>query len=596
MRTIVSALRRTASKALGEDGGIVAIWTALLLVVFIGMAAIAVDIARWYVEMERVQKTVDAAALAGAVYMPNNLTQAQQAADEMIAANGWNLGEVDVVREQGDRASQFRVTMSSEVTNQFGAVLGVPASTITRSAVADYSGPAPLGSPSTVHGNEPWVSGSDQGSALPSPLPSNLTNYPQFWSTIVGPEVYKTQGDRFSARKCGAGESGCSGVTNDEFDPKGYAITIRVREDLSGPLTVQLYDAAYVDTGSRCDELPTINDDTPGSNTYVDDARDRYENDPNPISSSKPSYCTGDNDNRNLRFGNETATVTSFGLLRPTETYDPFNPSANEPADRICAVQYPGFAKTGGGNNRWTSTQPGAAPGNSATAQLSRNSELTRLFHRWTDFCTIPGPVPAGDYYLRVRTNIAEGNPQAVFTQQGDDPSVRSNGSNRFSVRAVTGSVSERSKVSVSPYLRMPIFANSDGSRATFNLIRVLPGGLGQSIDFSFFDVGDAAGNGALSVLPPSDSNVAAATDCTKVGKENGPDADCRITGIRSSNGWNGQAQQMFIPVPNDYTCDFTNPYGCWWRLEVNFGGGVNVTDQTTWTAQILGDPVRLVE
>lgn len=596
MRTIVGGLRRRLDAAREEDSGIVAIWTALLLVVLMGMAAIAVDIARWYVEVERVQKTVDAAALAGSVYMPNDLPQATATADELIIANGWDLADVGVTTEQGDRASQLRVTMSSEVTNHFGAVLGLPTSTITRTAVAEFSGPAPLGSPSTVHGNEPWVSGSNQGSALPSPLPSNLTNNPQFWSTIVGPEVHKTQGDRFSTRRCGGGESGCVGSINDEFDPKGYAITIRVLEDLSGPLTVQLYDAAYVDTGSRCTSLPSISSNRLGSNTYVDDARERYRNNPNPISSAKPSYCTGDNDNGSRRFGSETATVTSFGLLRPTELYDPFSPSANEPSDRICAEQYPGFRKTGGGNNQWVSTQPGAAPGGNATQQLSRNSELTELFHRWTNFCTIPGPVPAGDYYLRVRTNIAEGNPQAVFTQQGDNPSVKSNGSNRFAVRAVPSNSADRTKVAVSPYLRMPIFANSNGSQATFNLIRVLPGGAGQSIDFSFFDVGDAAGNGTLSVLPPGDSNVTAATDCTKFGKENGPDADCRITNIRSNNGWNGQSQQMLIPVPADYTCDYSNPYGCWWRLKVDFGGGVDVTDQTTWTAQILGDPVRLVE
>ncbi len=36
----------------------------------------------------------------------------------------------------------------------------------------------------------------------------------------------------------------------------------------------------------------------------------------------------------------------------------------------------------------------------------------------------------------------------------------------------------------------------------------MLPGNAGQSIDFSFYDVGDAAGNGTLSVLPPTDSNV----------------------------------------------------------------------------------------
>ncbi len=598
MNRTITAVRRRISDA-GGDRGIVAIWLALLIIVFIGMAAIAVDIARWYVEAERVQKTVDAAALSGAVYMPDNFEKAKVSADNLIVANGWALSDVTVVKEPGGRPSQFRVTMSSQVTNQFGSVLGVPTSTITRTAVADFAAPAPLGSPCNVHGNEPWTSGSVQGSALPGSLPSNCSNYPQFWSTIVGPEVYKTQGDRFSARKCGVEpyqESGCAtsgrGGANAEFDPKGYVITIRVTEDLAGPLTVQLYDPAYVETGSRCELLPSITTNTLGSNT-VDDASQRYKADPNPISSTKPSYCTGDADNQGLRFGGEVPTVTSFGLIKPTATYNPFDATANAAGNRICTVQYPGYSKSGSGNNAWTSTQVGAAPGADATAQLSQNSPLTQTFHRWVNFCTF-NDVKQGDYYLRVRTNVPAGNAAGVYTVT-DYPSVVSNGANRFAVRAIPDNASDRGKISVSPYNRMPIFANSNGSQATFNLIRVLPGNAGQSIDFSFYDVGDAAGSGTLSVLPPTDSNVAAATGCTKQGKENGPDPDCSISGIKNDNGWNGQAQQMRIPVPTGYTCDFDSLFGCWWRIKVDFGSG-QVTDQTTWTATVDGDPVRLVE
>jgi Flp pilus assembly protein TadG len=594
-----------------QERGAVAVIVAILAAVLLGFAAFAVDISRWYVEMQRLQKTVDAAALAAAPYMPEVLTgsdKASTAAKDLVARNGYDPSTATI--EQGDRPTQVRVTLSSTVDNGFADVFTVinPSSdfdttTLTRTAVADFSGPAPLGSPCNVHGNEPWDTKSTSGSVLPSPLPSNCSNYPQFWSTIVGPEVYKTQGDRFAPRKCGVDpyqESGCAtpgrGGANAEFDPRGYVITIKVAQDLTGPLNVQLYDPAYVDTGSRCDALPAISGDTLGTNTYTDNASERYRNDPNPIGSGKPSYCTGDNDNNGLRFGSEVPTVTSFGLIKPTDTYNPFDSRANEPANRICAMQFPGFSKSGGGNNSWTSTQAGAAPGGNATEQLSQNSELTRLFHQWVPLCTIPGPVKAGDYYLRVRTNVAAGDAQAVFTQPGDNASVVSNGSNRFAVRAIPTSSSDANKIAVSPFTRMPIFANSNGSQATFNLIRVLPGNAGQSIDFSFYDVGDAAGNGTLSVLPPTDSNVAAATNCTKEGKENGADPDCSISGIRNSNGWNGQAQRMRIPIPTDYTCDFTSPFGCWWRLNVNFGGGVQVTDQTTWTAVLDGDPVRLVE
>ncbi len=594
------------------DSGAIAVFVALLIPVLLVFTAFAVDISRWYVEMQRLQKAVDAGSLAAAPFMPesliNNLPnqsgpydKATGAARELVTKNGFPGIRAEVL--QGERPSQVRVTLSSTVDNAFASLIGINTTTITRTALAEFSGPAPLGSPCNVHGNEPWVSGTVQGSVLPSSaIAPNCSNYPQFWTTMVGPEVYKTQGDQFAARKCGVNpyqESGCvspgNGQRNAEFDPRGYVITINVRENLSGGLPIEIYDPAYVDTGSRCDQLPNITDDTPGSNTYVDDASQRYERDSDPISATKPSYCTGDNDNSGLRFGSETPTVTSFGLIKPTDTFNPYDPTANSGSNIICTKQYPGFNKTGNNNNRWQSTQAGAAPGSDATEQLSQNSELTRLFHRWDTLCTIPGPVTAGEYYLRVRTNVPAGASASTILDLVDHTGVVSNGSNRFSVRAVPSTVADRAKVSVSPFARMPIFANSDDSTAEFNLVRVLPGNAGQTINFTFYDVGDAGGapGATLSVRTPSG---APATNCTKEGKENGPDANCSISNILNSNGWNGQFQRMRIPIPATYTCDFTDPYACWWRLRVNFSGGVSVTDQTTWTAVVEGDPVRIVE
>ena len=49
------------------------------------------------------------------------------------------------------------------------------------------------------------------------------------------------------------------------------------------------------------------------------------------------------------------------------------------------------------------------------------------------------------------------------------------------------------------------------------------------------------------------------------------------------------------MPIPSNYTCNFTSTGGCWFRLKVNFGSG-SVSDTTTWTAYVSGDPVRLIE
>jgi hypothetical protein len=50
------------------------------------------------------------------------------------------------------------------------------------------------------------------------------------------------------------------------------------------------------------------------------------------------------------------------------------------------------------------------------------------------------------------------------------------------------------------------------------------------------------------------------------------------------------------VPIPSTYTCHFNGTGGCWFRLNVTFGGGADVNDTTTWTAYVSGDPVRLIE
>ncbi|HEY5032579.1 MAG TPA: pilus assembly protein TadG-related protein, partial [Actinomycetes bacterium] len=53
-----------------DDGGYVAILVAIALPLFMTLAALAVDVANWYAQAQRVQQAADAAALAGSVYLP----------------------------------------------------------------------------------------------------------------------------------------------------------------------------------------------------------------------------------------------------------------------------------------------------------------------------------------------------------------------------------------------------------------------------------------------------------------------------------------------------------------------------------------------
>jgi hypothetical protein len=60
-------------------------------------------------------------------------------------------------------------------------------------------------------------------------------------------------------------------------------------------------------------------------------------------------------------------------------------------------------------------------------------------------------------------------------------------------------------------------------------------------------------------------------------------------------NGYyNERTVTVDVPIPDDYDCDDDVGTGCWIKVRAAFNGPVN--DTTTWSAAILGNPVRLVE
>ena len=69
---------------------------------------------------------------------------------------------------------------------------------------------------------------------------------------------------------------------------------------------------------------------------------------------------------------------------------------------------------------------------------------------------------------------------------------------------------------------------------------------------------------------------------------------NCTVSVSNSTH--NGQLEHIVIPIPNDYNCDPATLGGCWFSVQITFPSGVSVTDFTTRTANIGGDPVRLIE
>ena len=72
--------------------------------------------------------------------------------------------------------------------NQFGWLMGMPETTITRTAVADYAGPVPMGSPCNAYGDDP-----DPGDHRSS----NCDGTGQFWANVGSPQAPKGNGDAY---------------------------------------------------------------------------------------------------------------------------------------------------------------------------------------------------------------------------------------------------------------------------------------------------------------------------------------------------------------------------------------------------------------
>lgn len=558
---LAAAIRRRRD----DERGFFLVWFAIMLVTLLALAGFAVDFWHWNHEGSRMQKAADAAALAGAVYMPEDLTTATIRAKEIAGKNGYVDGDDStyIVVTKGIRPNQLNVKIGRTVTNFFGSLVGASHTTVVKHAVGEYERSVNMGSPINQFGNDP-ESGAAHGSA----------QYPDFWANVFGPKSQKGKGDAILSTVCGGGTDNC-GTSNADNDPKGYFYGIEVATGSTGPLQVDVFDPAFVHVGDNCGNTnnlagaaalpPNFNPEFP-----VPDPSVRYA-----TPSSSP-YCSGDM-YYNGSGENNGPVWTNYTLRSPDDT--PNDPT-NNPI--VCSVDFPGF-------------NANLVPALQATTPQADAPDLfVKYFRQWYRVCTVNTP-SSGNYFLQIQTS----------TKANGTAAPQGSGANRFAVRAGLNDSFATPNLRVYGEARIGIYANSPAANTTFYLARVLPGAKGRNLVVNFFDTGDAAAAGTLTVLPPPDSNVGSSfANCTYTappGNSTGPPwgtftstaSGCKITNVSSAN-YNGQWIQFKIPIPDDYDCTYADANGCWTRI--NFAFPSNVQDTTTWTARIEGDPVRLVE
>ena len=132
----------------------------------------------------------------------------------------------------------------------------------------------------------------------------------------------------------------------------------------------------------------------------------------------------------------------------------------------------------------------------------------------------------------------------------------------------------------------MSIFANIDGGVAEFYLAEVGDQHEGKTLDIKLFDPGE--GSQTIRILDPSGGF--ATFDWSDTGGGSG-------TGVTSLDVTGAVFNNDFVTLTIPLPADFDVAYGTsnrWWKIEYTAGG--SPTDRTTWSVEIRGDPVRLVE
>jgi Flp pilus assembly protein TadG len=542
---------RCGSADRSHEGGYVAVMTALLLMVFMGFAAFAVDVGHWYLVGQQEQRAADAAAMAGVTYLPGDPKTAFTTAWNYSKINGFQNGvSATVVTPVVDtQPTRLRVTVSQTVSNFFGSLMGVPTTKVARTAVADYAGPVPLGSPCNEFGADPEPNGHQS---------TNCNGEGSFWANVGSPAATKVSGDAYQDNVCDSSVDGCSGSSsgpNTDYDPNGYFYTVTVTQAMAN-LTIQAFDPALIDVGDLCTtgNLSVAKNLPYPAKAVVSDPLTRYAD------GAASPYCSGD-----VRYGGTGDVATQFTVRSPGP--NPWNPLSFKPIGGTCTQTFAGY--TGDLSKALDKTNAAYRP------------DVAANFRQWKTLCTIANAQP-GTYLVQVNTNGLL--------------SDAANGHNRFSLRAYGGSSAENDSLAVAGYEKMAMYGNTPNGTTKFFLARVPSGAKGQTFNVNLFDIGDGAVSGStVTVLPPAETvpSMATFSNCTGAGVQVGLLSNCQIS---VSSSYNGKWQTISVPIPSTYSCTDASTTGCWLRLQFFYGTGSSPNDTTSWTASIVGDPVRLVQ
>ncbi|MGD0121211.1 MAG: pilus assembly protein TadG-related protein [Candidatus Limnocylindrales bacterium] len=533
-------IRRTGAHK--EDGqvlsrGQIIVIFAAALPVLIGILGLAIDVSFAWINELRIQKTADAAALAGAVYLPDNATGAHNAALAAAVQNGYTGGtgslngspnvSISAARNEPNH-QQMDVSITAPVETFFLRVFGINYMMATRSAHAQYNLPLPMGSPLNVFGNP-----------TTKDLQGNALNY---WAAIQGPCTLKANGDPYATKDTTSATSNCSASSksNTEYkapssgDPGAYDYTIKV--PVSGTLSISLYDPEFCARSAQGDD-------------------------------------TGDTTFSSANFN------TVFTLYNPSST--PYLLGSYTVA---ASASYPGDGSTA------TNDGQSGATHSCSSYYVTTDSTTHDYKGKWLGFASIAAA--PGSYRLNIQTNTGSGSSPSTSAADG---------SNMYAIQATlnggSGTQPDVYGGAVGTMSSMSIYNNLAAGTSYIYLAQINATNAGKALVLDLFDPGDLSGTGVMYFEMPTTSGW---TDASFSWRDSGTSLSASgtlhsgVTSVTTASGGTSNFQGHWLVVTIAIPGTYTAPQNGWWKIKYVITGGA-AHDRTTWNAQVIDIPVHLV-
>lgn len=514
------------------DFGYVLAMTALLLLPILVATAFATDLGAWYAQAARMQRAADAAALAGVVWASDPVKWDTEAR-ATATQNGYTDGVNGVTVSVSRISSQrIQVRIQSSATQYFSKLV-YSGQTLSRKATAEYVFPVPLGSPTNSLGT---------GTMSPTTGRTNL------WLSVNGFCTRKAAGDQFLSFYSNPDTNGCTGKApsgrNPDFTRSGYTFYVDLPTTRTYSTRVLAFDP-QLNTNSGTPDLVYGGADFSTQYTMFDADATPLDDLDNPVTNAA-TYCQNDN--------------------------------------------------------------PAVFARNNATNGV--HSTVSQFGRTWTVLCTIPPSynpggtgAPSQRFMMRVTTTPNASTCPTTPTTTACNNQVSENnfalsaqttGSGAFGGDGSCSSIASSTCPRVYARDSLSVFTAEGSGTGTFWLAEVDPIHAGKRMVMKVYDPDENATG--IELLAPTGAGTWAPANFDWTSDNatypGGTNASSVSLGAAGGNRFNGNTITLSYDLTGYTAAGGSN---AWFKVRYTFGGSSG-TDHTTWTVNIVGNPVHLTE